>query len=286
MLKYILFGILISGIISAAAIIKESIKENRLLEISSYDIHSKKIQKPVRIVLLADLHNSEFGPENRTLLKKIQLLEPDVVLVAGDILVGKPGRPVDIAISFLNRLGSEYKVFVGKGNHELRTSLYTDKYGDMWERLYTETKNSVTWLINECYELPEYSVCIYGLDMDAEYYKRFKTTPMKDDYLKKTLPAIRKNRFNILIAHHPDYFEEYADWGADLCVSGHVHGGLIILPKIGGLVSPMVTFFPKLYKGLYQKGKSGMVVSGGLGNHTFKIRVNNKPDLVVINVKK
>lgn len=286
MLKYILLGILIICIISAVSIIVESYKENRLLEISSYDIRSKKIRKPIRIVMLADLHNSEFGPSNQTLLKKIQLLEPDVVLVAGDIFVGKPKKSIDIAVSFLNEMGRNYKVYVGKGNHELRASLYTDKYGDMWERFYMETKDSVIWLINDCCILPEYHICIHGLDMDAEYYKRFKTTPMDKTYLKEILPPINSNMFNILIAHNPDYFESYEKWGADLSVSGHVHGGMIIVPKIGGLLSPMVRFFPKYYKGLYKINKSNMVVSAGLGNHTFKFRVNNKPDLVVINVKK
>lgn len=286
MVKYIVLGILLVCIISMISILIESYKENRLLEISSYDINSKKIKKPIRIVMIADLHNSEFSPGNQTLLKKIHLLEPDVVLVAGDVCVGKPGHSIDIAVSFLKELGAKYKVYVGKGNHELRTSLYTDKYGDMWERLYTETKDAVTWLINDCCFLPEYQICIHGLDMGAEYYKRFRTTPMEKNYLKELLPPLKTNWFHILIAHNPDYFDSYAKWGADLSVSGHVHGGMIIVPKIGGLLSPMVRFFPKYYKGLYKINKSNMIVSAGLGNHTFKIRVNNKPDLVVINIKK
>ena len=89
-----------------------------------------------------------------------------------------------------------------------------------------------------------------------------------------------------MIGHDPDYFPEYAKWGADLTVSGHVHGGLIILPCLGGLISPMIRFFPKYYKGDYSMENSHMIVSAGLGLHTLKIRVNNQPDLVTINLVK
>ena len=89
-----------------------------------------------------------------------------------------------------------------------------------------------------------------------------------------------------MIGHDPDYFEEYSKWGADLTVSGHVHGGLIIIPRFGGLISPMIKFFPKYYKGDYTIGDQHMIVSAGLGLHTLKIRVNNEPDLVTINLEK
>lgn len=107
---------------------------------------------------------------------------------------------------------------------------------------------------------------------------------MEQDYLTNTLSACKKGWFHILIAHNPDYFEEYAKWGADLTVSGHVHGGMLILPKLGGLLSPMIKIFPKYYKGIYQKNEQFMLVSSGLGNHTIKIRLNNRPDIAVLHL--
>ena len=167
----------------------------------------------------------------------------------------------------------------------MRTSIY-EKYGDMWETLYERTKDKVHWLINDSIYLTDYNMTIYGLDMKPEYYRRFKKLYMDSTYLEEELQNPDKRSYNILIGHDPDYFEEYAAWGADLCVSGHVHGGLIIIPHLGGLISPMIKFFPKYYKGVYTIGDSHMIVSAGMGLHTLKIRVNNEPDLVTINLVK
>ena len=237
--------------------------------------------------MISDLHNAEFGAGNEKLIKSIEKIDPDFILVAGDVIVGKPGLEVDIGIHLLNELGGRFPVYVGKGNHEMRTSIY-DKYGDMWNRLYEGTKDRVAWLVNDSIHLDEYNIAIYGLDMKAEYYRRFKKLYMDRSYLEEELPPRNSSAYSILIGHDPDYFEEYAQWGADLTVSGHVHGGLMILPYLGGLISPMIRLFPKYYKGLYTDdlGKHNMIVSAGLGLHTIRIRVNNEPDLVIINLSR
>ena len=85
-----------------------------------------------------------------------------------------------------------------------------------------------------------------------------------------------------MLAHHPAYFDAYASWGADLTLSGHLHGGMIRLPFVGGLVSPQMRLFPKYDKGLYTKKGKKLIVSAGLANHTVNIRINNPPELVVI----
>lgn len=281
-MRYAIDVVIIACVLTLVNIIRESCKENRRISFSNYQIKDRRIKKAAKAVLVADLHNSRYSEGNGALLKSIELINPDFVLVAGDMIVGKEGVPIDVGADFLCALGERYPVYVGKGNHELRISLY-EKYGDMWEQLYNRTKDSVTWLINESIHLPEYNMTIYGLDMKAEYYRRFRKLYMDESYLKGELPEINKNSYNILIGHNPDYFEEYAGWGADLTVSGHVHGGLMIIPYLGGLVSPMVKLFPKYYKGLYDKDGRKLIVSAGLGLHTLKIRVNNEPDLVTIN---
>ena len=159
--------------------------------------------------MISDLHNAEFGKDNEKLISCIEKINPDFILVAGDIIVGKPGLTVDIGIHFLNELGKRFPVYMGKGNHEMRTSIY-DKYGDMWNRLYEGTKDNITWLINESVHLDEYNVTIYGLDMKTEYYRRFKKLDMDEEYLLNELPPISRSDYNILIGHDPDYFEEYS----------------------------------------------------------------------------
>lgn len=284
-MKYFLIIVVALCVITLVNILLESHRENRKISFSSYRIKDKRLKKNAKIVMISDLHNACYGEKNSELLHVVETISPDLILVAGDVIVGKTGLSVDTGVDFLNSLGESFPVFVGKGNHEMRTSIY-EKYGDMWENLYERTKDKVHWLINDSIYLADYNMTIYGLDMKPEYYRRFKKLYMDSAYLEEELRKPDKRSYNILIGHDPDYFEEYAAWGADLCVSGHVHGGLIIIPHLGGLISPMIKFFPKYYKGVYNIGDSHMIVSAGMGLHTLKIRVNNEPDLVTINLVK
>lgn len=284
-MKYFLIIVAALCVITLVNILLESHRENRKISFSSYRIKDKRLKKNAKIVMISDLHNACYGEKNSELLHVVETISPDLILVAGDVIVGKTGLSVDTGVDFLNSLGESFPVFVGKGNHEMRTSIY-EKYGDMWETLYERTKDKVHWLINDSIYLADYNMTIYGLDMKPEYYRRFKKLYMDSAYLEEELWKPDKRSYNILIGHDPDYFEEYAAWGADLCVSGHVHGGLIIIPHLGGLISPMIKFFPKYYKGVYNIGDSHMIVSAGMGLHTLKIRVNNEPDLVTINLVK
>ena len=91
--------------------------------------------------------------------------------------------------------------------------------------------------------------------------------------------------FHILLAHNPVYFDTYAAWGADLTLSGHLHGGIIRIPGIGGLITPQAQLFPKYDRGLISVNGKYMVVSAGLGEHTVPIRIFNPPQLILITVE-
>ena len=87
------------------------------------------------------------------------------------------------------------------------------------------------------------------------------------------------------MAHHPEFFERYTEWGANLTLSGHNHGGMVRLPLLGGIVSPQYQLFPKYDGGKYEKGENTMILSRGLGTHTIKIRFFNVPELCMIELK-
>ena len=179
-MKIFLVVVIVLCIITLVNVLIESYRENRRISFSNYQLHDRRIRKKARIVMISDLHNAEFGKDNEKLISCIEKINPDFILVAGDIIVGKPGLTVDIGIHFLNELGKRFPVYMGKGNHEMRASIY-EKYGDMWNRLYEGTKDNITWLINESVHLDEYNVTIYGLDMKTEYYRRFKKLDMDEE---------------------------------------------------------------------------------------------------------
>lgn len=284
MIAGIIIGI---GLICFVIVCIISAIENRKLKATAYTVASPKIPKEFndyRMVVLADLHNACYGNQNDKLLELIREQRPDCILIAGDMIVGKPGHSTDVPAHLINELAKEYPVYYGKGNHELRVGLYKETYGDLWECYLQQLDERITWLSNEQVVLNRNgaSIYLYGLDMEPRYYKRFRHTPMDKTYLNSLLGSPKKDGFNILIAHNPDYFYKYAQWGADLVFAGHLHGGLVRLPWFGGMVSPMFHFFPKYDKGRYKKEDSEMLLSGGLGNHTFKFRVNNIPEILVI----
>ncbi len=140
-------------------------------------------------------------------------------------------------------------------------------------------------LRNEIIDDEELGIRIYGSEIDRRFYKRFRQNIMEPGYMKEILGEPDEKAFNILLAHNPQYFKEYAAWGADLTLSGHVHGGLVRLPLLGGVVSPMVTFFPKYDGGVFKENGKEMILSRGLGPHTIPIRVFNPGELNVIEIK-
>lgn len=288
----ILIILITLGVLCLLFILIESYFENRKLNISQYKITSSKIPKEFdgyRIAFLSDLHNNSFGEENEKLVEEINIFCPDCILVGGDMLVGKPESEISTPIQLLNSLAKKYPIYYGRGNHELRVASYEEDYGTMWEDYKNALDSKICWLLNhQVYiEKDGKKIALFGLDLSRAYYRRFQLKKMDASYMDQVLKnnQDKETIFSILLAHNPDYFPEYAKWGADLVLSGHIHGGMIRLPWLGGLLSPMVRFFPKYDKGLFQEGTSKMIVSGGLGNHTFKFRVNNLPDLVLIELK-
>ena len=147
-------------------------------------------------------------------------------------------------------------------------------------------KLGISRMINETRVLDRYAVSITGCEVDRQYYKRFHKVPMKKEYLEGLLPEGRQDCFQILLAHNPDYFPVYAAWGADLVLSGHLHGGVIRLPLLGGVISPRLHLFPRYDGGKFTCGNSTMIVSRGLGMHTIPFRFNNPGELVDITIRK
>ena len=249
----------------------------------SYEIRSDRLTKPCRMVLLSDLHNKSFGRDNERLLKKITELSPDAVLVAGDMLTATKGQDYGRALRLMERLAGSYKIYYGMGNHEHRLELYPDQYPGMYEGYLNGLRAAgIEPLINECTYLSAWNVAVCGVQIDSCYYKHLRKEPMESEYLLRILGEAREDAFQVLIAHNPVYFEEYAAWGADLVVSGHVHGGIMRLPVLGGVLSPSLTLFPKYDGGRFTCGKSTMILSRGLGSHTIPLRFFNPGELVVI----
>lgn len=254
--------------------------------IREYTVTSDKLKKGGRFVLLSDLHNKTFGEGNRRLLTAIEKQNPDAILIAGDMYTSAQREDNTGTADFVCRLAARYPVYYGNGNHEYKTRLCPEAFGTMYEDFMAKIREAgAVVLLNGRVTLPSYNMDIYGLEIDRAYYKKIVSPHMERSYLDGLMGNPDPNRFNLLIAHNPDYFETYAEWGADLTVSGHVHGGLMILPFLGGVVSPRLNLFPRYDGGKFESGEKEMVLSRGLGTHTLPIRIFNPGELVVIDLK-
>lgn len=279
----------ILGIVCLAVVLIISYFENRKLTVTEY--HIKDVLCPAsfdgfRIVHLSDLHNAEFGENNEKLYEVIKKQNPDIIVITGDMIIGKPNSDVTKSVDFVNSLCQIAPVYYSMGNHELRVSLYEETYGDMWKQFMNRISKDVNLLFDKEMILSrnDEMIYLYGLNLTSELYKRIVKTPMSDGYLTSLFGICKHDKYHIFLAHNPDYFEDYTAWGANLTFSGHVHGGMIRIPWFGGALSPMIHFFPKYDKGLFENNNKYMILSGGLGNHTFKFRVNNLPEVVTVTI--
>ncbi len=260
-----------------------AIMDTNRFTVSKYTYNDNRIKKKFRAVILADLHNKKYGKDNIKLLSQIDALSPDMILIAGDMINGHVGEPVDDTVAFLAELAKKYPVYYGNGNHEMRLDLYREKYGDIYDDFCKAVKEAgIHLLVNERITLDEYGVTIIGSEINKKHYKRMGIVPMEEGELLNELGKPETESCNILLAHNPDFFEDYVSYGAELVFSGHVHGGIARIPFVKkGILSPNAHFFPKYYQGEYKKNNTTMIVSRGLGSHTIPIRLFNPGDLVV-----
>lgn len=267
------------------------IDSNRFV-IREYTISDEKIKDGIDLAVLADLHNKQYGKDNEKLLKALERCNPHVVMVAGDILTAKPKKNCERAASFMERVADHFPVYYGLGNHEYRMKIYPEDYGTEFEKYVKRLEKAGIIVLDNASskivvkrEERVTSILVSGVSIERFYYKRFRKIYMAKEYLDGLIGKADKNAYQILLAHNPEYFDTYADWGADLVLSGHVHGGIMRLPILGGVISPKLVLFPKYDGGHFQKKDSHMVLSRGLGMHTIPIRIFNPAELVVIHLR-
>lgn len=213
-----------------------------------------------RIAHVSDLHNSDLWKKAITQLKKA---EPDIICITGD-LVDSNRTDVDVALAFAAEAVKIAPCYYVPGNHESRLE----------EAVYTQLVDGLTAL---------------GITVLQDTYT--KLTCQGDAIFLGGLGFLNPQKnaalgymdgFKILLAHHPEYFSDYARENFQLVLSGHAHGGQFRLPFIGGLYAPGQGFLPEYDGGLYTNGSTAMIVSRGIGNSSFPIRFNNRPEVILI----
>lgn len=303
----VIWTVLIIIALAALIVLATMIYDSRRFVLKKYQLTCPGLKREYRFVMLSDLHNKQFGENNEKLLAAIGELKPESILIAGDMLTSEPiprgydvcgssggkksagrrsidsERSVRPAMEFVSALAARYPVYYANGNHEYRLKTEPEDYlGDFQAYQDCLLKKGVVFLENSSTLLPGAGVRIWGLDMERDFYRKFRRKSLETDYMASHLGRPEPGVCNILLAHNPDYFPEYAAWGADVVLSGHVHGGIMKLPLIGGVIAPSYRLFPRYDGGLFQQGRSRMILGRGLGSHTIPIRVFNPGELIEV----
>jgi len=233
----------------------------------------------LKICLISDLHNNRKNLSK--LMENIALFSPDIILLAGD-LVNKH-KPVNkVANKFLAAVAAlSVPVYYSAGNHELSL---IENFPESWQTYLKNLPEGICYLENaSALFLQNNEICITGLSLPREFYKKGRLYDKPEELPEIDVPA---HKFHILLAHHPEYASMYSKYGADFVVSGHLHGGLLRLPVIGGVVSPRLRL-PDCDAGLMElSDKSKIFVSRGLGSHTIPLRFFNRVEVNFIILKK
>ena len=214
---------------------------------------------------------------------------PDAVFVGGDMLVSRVDSSYEVALDLMRELSRRYRIYYADGNHEMRLKRNEEVYGVAYKEYVHQLKEcGVVHLSNESIMVDSgiSAICLTAYDMEEKQYRKFHPAPPSLEEMSDALGDADPEFFQVLLAHNPNYFRQYSKWGCDLVLSGHFHGGMVRLPKIGGVISPQFQLFPKYDAGEYQIGTSIMILSRGLGNHSIKIRLFNRPEVSCITLKK
>lgn len=271
--------ILIMVLLMAAFLAVGIIDGNRFVTVRE-EFVLPKLSGECRFVLISDLHNKVYGNRNDKVIASIQKINPDFIILAGDLVTSKVSEDMTPGIELVRALSQNYRIYYGLGNHESKMKSRTEDFGDKFDRLRRAVSGKNVFVLeNESVDLPEYNIRVTGLELDLNYFAHFRVKKMEEGYLQKTLPGHDGRRCNLLIAHNPDYFGDYARWGADLVLAGHVHGGIMRLPLLGGVIAPSYKIFPRYDGGVFRNGKASMLLGRGMGSHTIPLRFFNPAEL-------
>lgn len=274
-ISYIVIVILIGVFLFAV----DLILSQKYISVTRYRYQNPEIKQSFKIVDLTDLHNFQYGDENCRLINKVKNESPDVIFLTGDMLNADEER-TDILMNLIQQLVNIAPVYASLGNHEIE---YMQLSGN--RNLIAQMEEAGATVLDKKYidiEIKNQKVRLGGI------YGYVLSSDDKEDPEQTFMEEFQDtDRFKILLSHMPEgllLWKSMEYWDVDLVFSGHVHGGQMRIPFVGGLYDPEEGFFPTYTKGMYECGNGTMVLSAGLGSSRGIPRVNNLPELVVCEI--
>ena len=260
------------------------------IDVTKYTISSEKIPEEFngfKIVQLSDFHSQGYRNTTEDIINKVKDINPDIIVMTGD-MVSWDIEDIEEVKILIKSLAELYPIYYIDGNHEhLAEILRPGKYVAFIEFM---RELGVTTIKNDYIEIykGDKSINLYGINLplDGETGIYVNTFQLEKNYVEKTLPEVDNDKFNILLAHTPTFIKQYSQWGADIVLAGHMHGGIVRIPFTNiGLLSPGRTIFPRYAAGKFKVNDTTMIVNRGIGTSSFKLRLFNNPEITVLTLK-
>ena len=251
---------------------------NATVGVTHYTVASDRLPQAFnhfKIVVVSDFHNAEFGKENDTLIKLIEKEKPDIIAFTGD-LVDSRRTDIETAEDLVRNLAEIAPCYYVTGNHEARL-------GEQYQKLEKILLEENVVVLHDRYtELTRNNETILIAGLEDPNFTDINSA-VHNSMLKTKLDGMNlSDSYCVLLSHRPEAFEAYKSAGADLVLSGHAHGGQFRLPFIGGIAAPNQGLFPKYDGGMYSENHTTMIVSRGVGNSIIPVRINNRPEIVCV----
>lgn len=291
----IILAVLLAGIACAYSIYSSY---NHLV-VNEFELSSEKINSTLKLVLLADLHNHEFGENNAKLVAGVEAQKPDLILMAGDFL-NKDSANAEVVITLVEQLSKLAPVYFSFGNHErgyMKARGWKENADPGESELAAELKEAGAIVLDlhwQDIELNGQKLRIGGIYDYAFALDGYNSTnpekmkPQVYQFLTE-YQAVEEDVFTLMMSHKPDCFvlgQASQTWRVDLVLSGHLHGGQVVLPFAGGLYGGDLGWFPLYDHGLFEKDNIHILVTSGLGSSNKLVpRFNNTPEIAVICLK-
>lgn len=271
-------------VVALIACVLQGVLITNKFRVVEQEINIKNLPKEFvgkRILHITDLHNSRFGDGNIKLADRVNELAPDYIFVSGDCL-DRFSRSGSAFVELLEKMDEKYPVFYSLGNHDV---IVRRDAPEMFDDFYSEICSlGVRVLDNEHVILGDGDNKIYLYGVSAIRDEN-GIVILTREIIDEKVGKCPEDAPVLLISHEGHLFDEFSAWGADLTFSGHIHGGMVRLPIVGGIFGELGKFFPKYSRGIYEKNGRVMNLSGGLGYTKIKFRFLNTPEMSIVTLK-
>ncbi len=252
--------------------------ENNFLQVSYYKVFDENVPKDFdgyKIIQISDFHNTASKRLREDLIESIQKEKPDMIAITGDLIDANKTN-IQLSVDFVKKITDITGVYFVTGNHEASIKNYDVLKGNLEELGVKVLENTYDTVSKGASYIN-----IAGINDPS-----FANEPsVSNEIIVKT--EINNTKYNedfytVLLSHRPELYDVYVERKVNLVLTGHAHGGQIRIPIIGGVVAPNQGFFPRFTDGILKEGDTAMVISRGIGNSILPFRINNRPEMVIV----